>query len=92
MIESFSVGEIAILQNCPFAPSFNGQECTVVHLPQPSNFVARNGKITSAGNYTIESVDGEWLQVPPRQLRKRRPPQDWVKLCKLDSLPQEEVA
>ena len=39
--------------------------------------------------YGVRCSDGVELEVAESSLRKRRPPQDWVKLCNLTDLPRE---
>lgn len=86
--EKFDVGEIAIMQACQL-PANEGRECEVMELPQAVDYFAANGKWTYAGRYTVRCSGDEWYQVRPEQLRKRRPPQDWVKLCNLTDTPRE---
>lgn len=79
--ESFKVGEIATIVLTH--PDFNwylNTECEVIgHGPND-----RDGY-----EYEIRCTDGRKLYAAARCLRKRRPPQDWVKLCNLTDLPRE---
>jgi len=77
MAESFSVGEIAILQNCSNA-KYNGGECVILGLPRPHRWDCGNpdngSRYIRAGEYWTES-DGKTWSTPPNRLRKKRPPQ-----------------
>lgn len=85
----FRVGEIAIVWYA-FGPSKkNGDECEIVALAGPADYVSPiTGKLIFAGKFLI-LYRGEHYQCFPCHLRKRRPPPDWQKLCNLDSLPKE---
>lgn len=88
-MENFEVGEIAIFQNAKYHPFLNGLECLVIEeyryrkyvdgSPQPGAYCW----IVEFADYPIE---GGW-SAEKGQLKKKRPPQDWTKLCKLDTLP-----
>lgn len=83
MAESFSVGEIAIFKHDGMA-RYDGQEVEVFSV------TGCNGCGRSPhGRYGIRAQDGHRLCVDGRTLRKRRPPQDWVKLCNLTDVPRE---
>jgi len=59
-------------------------------------FDSRDGRIIEADAYEIDAPTS-WIggdpKLPwcaePHELRKRRPPQDWVKLCNLTDVPRE---
>lgn len=91
----FSVGEIAIFQNARVEPAHNGQECEVVqplgdYVMRPHEWYPQGRPYTG---YVIRfQGDNDVYAAAPDQLRKRRPPQDWVKLCNLDKIPEEVTA
>lgn len=92
MNEKFEVGEIAILQNCVLHPEHNGREVEILALPRPHNWLFIDGETILAGSYVTQrhGWGGNSTRAnPPQYLRKRRPPQDWVKLCNLTDLPRE---
>ena len=78
MGESFSVGEIAILQNCD-DPRDNGDECEIVRLPEPKSY-RFNGRVVPAGHYIVKHRVGwqgtPYWGAPPETLRKRPPPRE----------------
>ncbi len=87
MSDRFEVGEVAIYNRPESA--YHGIEVTVIsNLQQRSFFDTVTGtKGNVAFGYEIE-VPGLWSVgvyyfAEPHELRKRRPPQDWVKLCRL---------
>lgn len=86
MSESFSVGEIVLVVGATRHPENIGQEMTVVRP-----YGMRRASDTGAEfmGYGIERADGVRFAVRPQHIRKRRPPQDWVKLCHLTDLPRE---
>lgn len=80
-MSTFKVGEIADLVYSRFGN--DGHECTVTGpLQLRLNKVTRLEEVA----YAIE-VSGKPYMALPDQLRKRRPPQDWAKLCNLEELP-----
>lgn len=86
MTERFEIGEVAIMQNLTFYLEYNGMECTVIGaLAMREAANPRTGKIENVFGYRVD-VPGHAAKavLEPHQLRKRRPPQDWVKLCQLD--------
>lgn len=95
MSHTFKIGEIAILQNGVKHPEFDGMEVEVVAIPQPfDQHWPGEPWYTGAGFYRVKlpfvrENGSPYLQSLPHQLRKRRPPQDWVKLCNLTDLPRE---
>lgn len=88
--DTFRIGEIAIYTR-PGSP-YNGSEVMVVGPLLP-----RVGDDLLTGNLYVE-YDGYQItlnELPgiygarPEWLRKRRPPQDWMKLCNLADVPRE---
>ena len=90
-MDKFSVGEVAILQSLDYFSRYNGMECTVIgglglwncfnHRTQKDEHVF-GYRVDLPCHYTCGIVE-------PHQLRKRRPPPDWVKLCNLTDVPRE---
>lgn len=90
MSESFSVGEIAFLQNGTHITRYDGEECEVVGALGTYLADMPDGSLVPwRGCYRVCISDGTYLISEPHQLRKRRPPQDWVKLCHLNETPRE---
>lgn len=87
--ESFSVGEIAIYCNGTFETGYDGQECEVVGQLMWRWATHPDGTRHAYHAYRTHAQDGQVIISEPHQLRKRRPPQDWVKLCRLTDLPRE---
>lgn len=85
MGESFSKGEIAIIHN-DRDRRYNGDECEVTDLPQSFDYVSSCGKLTCAGKYTV-LFRGNYVQVSPRYLRKKRPPDHPDNVTTWDSVP-----
>lgn len=84
MAEYFAVGEIAEIVYSRYERG-QGMECTIV-----APLRLRRNTITALIEdcYVIE-VEGEKYCALPDQLRKKRPPQDWMSLCHLDEVPAE---
>lgn len=87
--ETFKVGEVAIIA-CDSWPKFpRGSEVTILEIAAPPG---------DPMEYCIDHLTYEapgltvTIQccVARGELRKRRPPQDWVKLCELDSVPADK--
>jgi hypothetical protein len=89
--ESFSVGEIAILQKLECFPEYNGYEVKIIGpLEYRSAWnQLRNENVWQMGYRCELPGYPRKIVVEPYQLRKRRPPQDWSKLCNLTDLPRE---
>lgn len=98
MAEKFDVGEVAIF-NRP-GSQFNGVEVTVTGpLARRLMRDYRDGRMFTADSYLIDgpfdhlphvfSSTGKWSCLP-EHLRKRPPPQDWVSICNLTSVPTQE--
>lgn len=92
MSHIFKVGEIVEIHSLQHDTEWNGREAQVIGPLQ----VYDNVHSRSRGE--LESIYGYRLEAPwwPRKivlesrfLRKRRPPQDWVKLCNLTDVPRE---
>lgn len=80
--EKFEVGEIALLE-CPW-DVYHGQPVEVIGgLEVLVGYCRATGERRVAPKYRIRTVNGHEMQAYPHELRKRRPPQDWVKLCGL---------
>lgn len=87
--EKFEVGEIAIAQDWLGMPEVNGTEVTVIGpLTWKTCREVSTGRVSTKYRYRVRSFAGDTWS-PPEKLRKRRPPQDWVKLCRLNDLPRE---
>lgn len=95
MSESFSVGEIAIWVGLkagdprgygPKTPC--GTEVLIVQSLQ-SRYVRTANGIQILNVYEARTCDGITIAAFPHSLRKRRPPQDWVKLCELNDIPRD---
>lgn len=92
--QRFEVGEVAIF-NRP-GSRFDGMEVTISAALHLALVRDRKTELEAYGYvYGIEGDFGpkrhgvaQWC-APPDQLRKKRPPQDWVKLCRLDEVPAE---
>jgi hypothetical protein len=87
--ESFRVGEIALV-NKPSHPA-SGEEVEITDLPQPSGglgYRCSAGTWTDGDKYTV-LWRGMHRAILPQYLRKRRPPQDWKRLCNLTDTPRE---
>jgi hypothetical protein len=85
-VSTFAVGEMAELVYSRFG--HDGTECTVTGPLQE-----RINKITAIRElaYAID-VRGKPYMALPDQLRKKRPPQDWVTLCNLhETAPEREL-
>lgn len=80
-MSTFKVGELAELVYSRFGNV--GSECTVVE-----GLAGRLNKLTRMREtgYIID-VNGTRYLALPDQLRKKRPPQDWVTLCNLLDTP-----
>jgi hypothetical protein len=91
--ETFEVGEVAIYHKP--TSCFSGTEVTVVG-PLEVRRVWRDGP-TSMLSYQVDAdfgrppPNGVGWAVEPHRLRKRRPPQDWIRLCRLTESPVEEL-
>lgn len=85
--ENFKVGDIVELVYSRYHTTEGrpGSECIVVgDLAERENTFEHIWEMS----YVVEFSDFRRYRVLPNQIRKRRPPQDWVKLCNLISLPQ----
>jgi hypothetical protein len=90
MDPKFEIGEVAILKESVCWPEYNGQECTITgDLELRSVYIDRARTIRGdiRPRYVVRCQDGHIFAVPPSCLRKRRPPQDWIKLCHLSEVP-----
>lgn len=82
MAERFEIGEVAIFHNP--SSDFHGQEVEIVmerHFAYWKN--VDSGEEGGDYGYEIKWADGDITFQLETDLRKRRPPQDWVKLCRL---------
>lgn len=85
----FTVGEVAIYWRPTSA--CHRMECTIMDgLKDRMWACPTTGETGKAAAYEIEFAGllGPWV-AEPCELRKRRPPQDWVKLCHLTDIPRE---
>lgn len=103
MSHTFNVGEIVLIHRP--GHHLHGTEVTVVeglHMYAPINSDGSVGDVVEGYTVSGEQLPpytftrGRGWGVEPQYLRKRRPPQDWVKLCNLTELPspllQGEIA
>lgn len=90
MGETFKVGEIAVIQHCQNFAEYEGVECEITDGLEP-RMCWRGIKCDLAlvNVYCVLAADGKEFVLEPYQLRKRRPPQDWLKLCNLTDIPRE---
>ena len=81
-MSKFAVGEVAevIFSLLPEVPA--GTDVTIVEVLEPGKLVQY---LVDPG---FRPKEGGWYGACDSNLRKKRPPQDWVKLCKLDSVPR----
>lgn len=92
MSEKFEVGEVAIFW-CP-GGYCHGMDVAIVSPLYPGQYL-RDGQIHSDLIHQVDCPQfrsGFVWACPVGNLRKKRPPQDWVTLCKLDSVPKAEPA
>ena len=93
MSHTFEIGEIAVFCAHKFTPVRLGQEVEIIGALK----VRRTWWPVPGENehrplcYKVRFPDGLSSNLEPWQLRKRRPPQDWVKLCNLHDIPREVV-
>jgi hypothetical protein len=92
--QRFEVGEVAIFSRP--GSRFDGIE---VSITEALHFALVRDQRTDRSAYGyVYSIEGDfgpkrpgvthWV-APPADLRKKRPPQDWVKLCRLDEIPAQ---
>lgn len=86
---TFEIGEIAIFRR---PEDKRGMEITILSVLHFQRWRdQRTGQICYGMAYQIDpGIPGKWV-AEPHELHKRRPPQDWVSLCKLRWLPEELV-
>lgn len=96
-MSTFAIGEVAIY-NLPLA-LLHGAEVTVIsELRHGRVYSNHSGFCRQEPYYLVDSPQftaEERAAGPcaaPWQLRKRRPPQDWKQMCKLDEVPSDCVA
>lgn len=92
--EQYSVGEVAIFHRP--GSSFHGMEVTITKPLHLSNVLDwKDGSIADQwvygidGPFDVKPRHGTGFCAAPTELRKKRPPPDWVKLCRLDEMPAE---
>lgn len=89
--ETFTPGDVCKLithEHARIHPDvriYVGQEGTILHTCIGTH-------ISGHPFHLLEMQDGHRLCATPCCLRKRRPPQDWVTLCRLDEIPSEVTA
>jgi hypothetical protein len=94
MNETFEVGEIAVIKwvlDPAFAYMIGTEVLVIGPLKWRDYAWPRYDGVLGAECYVIRRADSYECCADPRQLRKRRPPQDWAKICHLDSLPLDVV-
>lgn len=94
--ETFKIGEIAVyIGHNGDALKWSGSRKiplgTEVEIISPYGIypVRTDTGVVQAYRYRCRVSDGHIAMAKPEWLRKRRPPQDWVKLCQLDNLPRD---
>lgn len=80
----FSVGEIAIIAKSDRAEFTVGSEVTILDVMPVGHYA---NIIFAEQIYQISGPDSGRYFIRQSGLRKKRPPQDWQKLCKLDRIP-----
>lgn len=92
MTDRFAVGEVAIYVG-PESP-WRGFEVTVMGPLTHKRWQGRDGKMYESDCYHIQIpyVNEDFLIAEPHELRKKPPPQDWVRICRLSERPVEEPA
>lgn len=93
-MSEFSVGEVAVF-HCP-GNQYNGVEVTITSTLQHGPIDCQ-GVATYAAYHLVESParpSSPFVRYASKleNLRKRRPPQDWTRLCKLDEAPVDAVS
>lgn len=95
MNERFSVGEVAIYWR--EASQFHRMECTISEpLEWRTWRCIETGEMGRTLSYAVDFPSnpltqnwrGRWI-AEPHELRKKRPPQDWQRLCNLTDAPRE---
>lgn len=88
--QTFSVGEIAVICNAPaHARHYEGCEVVITAPLAYREWYVYPTRTDCAGlAYECDFPTGERMCIRPIYLRKRRPPQDWVRIANLVSLPQ----
>lgn len=95
MSESFRVGEIAIVGLCDYHRAYGLSDGmgkymgTEVTIESPAEKVLGQSRPMHVVRSALDNSD---FYSAPCCLRKRKPPQDWVKLCNLDEVKHEEPA
>lgn len=88
--ERFEIGEVVKLHRLLTRPEWNGLEVTITHGEQDRTGTDPDGLPLTV--YGFRCVAPWWpkpIYVRRVNLKKRRPPQDWVKLCNLTDVPRE---
>jgi hypothetical protein len=86
--ETFAVGEIAVLHGLVYATEWNGVECEIID--GLDTYVVRARPWDPSGTkfgFRVRAVDGKTGIVHPRNLRKKRPPRDDLKIVRWDECP-----
>jgi hypothetical protein len=73
MIQTFELGESAIVCNARFHPKWNGEEVTVCTHYGMLPVRQRDGSIARELGYGVMTKDGARFVVQPWQLRRKRP-------------------
>lgn len=93
MTDTYEVGEVAIYT--AVGSQHHGCEVTVTGALEMRAWMNPRGATGNSLSYEIvfvgDAPDDDYV-AEPHELRKRRPPQDWVKLCRLNEEPVEELA
>lgn len=90
--QTFSVGEVAIvLVGCDCGRQcFGAGDEVTVRLPLMPRLIYTGRGSVLIDCYIVER-HGHDFAAMPQVLRKRRPPQDWTKLCNLDGVPKSNA-
>lgn len=89
-MSTFAVGEIAII-HAPELPDWHGTEVAILSPLRHGTLWIKN-QLRTCWYHLIDPrrpLPQGWgaFSAPVDMLRKRRPPQDWARLCQLDAAP-----
>lgn len=91
-MSTFEIGEVAIFHDP--GNGYHGKEVTIIGPLEHGMLLVGRNRYRAHWHHAVDVMDcyGKPSYAPVEYLRKRRPPQDWKSLCKLDEIPAEEVA
>lgn len=92
-METFRVGEIAIMVNALVLIQYNGMECEVLKGPGMMRQRQKDNSLRLVYGYSVRAADGRIFAVEPHKLRKKKPPREDFKVTSWDECPwqPEEV-